>query len=109
MAKIEFSIDVQRPVEEVFAYLTDPANLPEWQSGAVEGRPEGSGPPAVGSRFVEVRKFLGRKIESTLEVTEYEPNRRFAFRVVSGPVPFRVDHVLEPADGGTTIRVSGDG
>src|SRR5437588_3393233 len=100
MAKIEFTTDVQRPVEEVFAYLTDAANLPEWQSGAIEGRMETPGPVAVGSRLVEVRKFLGRRIESKLEVTDYEPNRRFGFKTVSGPIPFRVDHTLEPLDGG---------
>jgi hypothetical protein len=56
-----------------------------------------------------VRKFLGRKFESTLEVTEYEPPRRFAFKVVSGPVPFRVEHTFEPADGGTKLSVAGEG
>jgi uncharacterized protein YndB with AHSA1/START domain len=109
LARIEFTTDVNRPVEEVFSYLTDPANLPEWQSGATEARLEGSGPVAVGSRMVEVRKFLGKRIESTLEVTEYEPNRRFAFRVVSGPVPFRVDHTFESVDGRTRIHVAGEG
>jgi len=109
LAKIEFSTDVNRPVEEVFAYITDPANLPEWQGGAIEGRLEESGPVATGSRMVEVRKFLGKRVESTLEVTQYEPNRRFAFRVVSGPVQFQVDHEFEPANGGTRIHVVGDG
>src|SRR2546423_15671244 len=109
MAKIEFSIAVRRPVEEVFAYLTDPANLPEWQSSAIEGRMEAAGPMAKGARFVEARKFMGRRFESTLEVTEYDPPRRFAFRVVSGPVPFRADHPLEPSDGGTQLSVVGEG
>ena len=109
MARIEFTTEVKRPVEEVFAYLTDPANLPEWQSGAIEGRMETLAPLAVGSRLVEVRKFLGRKLESTLEVTEYEPSRRFAFKVVSGPVPFHVEHTLEPSNGGTRLSVVGEG
>jgi uncharacterized protein YndB with AHSA1/START domain len=109
MARIEFTTEVNRPIEEVFAYLTDPANLPEWQSGVIEGRLEGSGPVGVGSRMVEVRKFLGKRMESTLEVTEYESNRRFAFKVVSGPVPFRVDHTFKPSNGATRIHVAGEG
>ena len=109
MAKIEFSVDVQRPVEEVFAYLTDPANLPEWQAGAIEGRLEGTGPIAKGARLHETRKLLGRRFETTLEVTEYEPNRRFALRSVSGPIQFRVDHSFEPANGGTKLTVEGEG
>jgi hypothetical protein len=57
----------------------------------------------------EVRKFLGRRMESELEVTEYEPDRRFALKVLSGPVPFSVEHTLEPRDGGTRLTFLGKG
>jgi uncharacterized protein YndB with AHSA1/START domain len=98
--RIEFSIDVDRPPTEVFAYLTDAASLPEWQSSAVEAHWEGE--KTAGAHVREVRKFLGRRMESELEVTEYEPDRRFGLKVLSGPVPFSVQHTLEPRDGGGT-------
>ena len=107
MIRIQFSIDVDRPPSEVFAYLTDAASLPEWQSGAVEARWEGEKRP--GGRIKEVRKFLGRRMESELEVTQYEPDRRFALRVLSGPVPFTVEQTLEPHDGGTRLTFVGEG
>lgn len=107
MVRIEFSVDVNRPPSEVFAYLTDADRLPEWQSGAVEAQWEGE--KARGAHIREVRKFLGRRMETKLEVTEYEPDRRFALRAVSGPVPFSVTQVLEPRDGGTRLSFSGEG
>jgi threonine dehydrogenase-like Zn-dependent dehydrogenase len=93
MEKVEHTVVVERSPDDVFAYLTEPANLPEWQTSVLEAKSDG--PLRAGATLTELRKFLGVRIESTLEVTEYEPNRRFAFRVVSGPVPFRVDHAFE--------------
>jgi carbon monoxide dehydrogenase subunit G len=109
MAKVEHTIVVERSPADVFAYLTNPENLPEWQAGVIEGRKDSPGPTAQGTSLTEVRTFLGRRMESKLEVTEYEQDRLFTIKVVSGPVPFQVRHRLEPADGGTRIHVSGEG
>ena len=107
MIQFEFSVDVNRPPSEVFAYITDADRLPEWQSSAVEAQWQGE--KAQGGRIREVRKFLGRRMETELEVTEYEPDRRFGLKALSGPVPFSVTQVLEPRDGGTTVTFVGQG
>jgi hypothetical protein len=59
----------------------------------------------VGARYVQLLKFLGKRMETTLEVTEYEPGRRFSIKTVSGPIPFDVAHTLEPSNGGTSVHV----
>lgn len=104
MLRAEESVIVQRPIDEVFAYFTDPATLPEWQASALEAQLQGEGPMRAGSRAVETRKFLGRKMESTMEVLEYEPPRRFTIKASSGPVPFQVTSDLSEEDGGTLVR-----
>jgi len=104
--KIDFTIDIDRPPADVFAYLTDAANLPVWQSSALESHWEGE--KAAGARIKERRTFLGRDVESEVEVTAYEPDRRFALKSLSGPVPFEADHILEPRDGGTRLVFHGD-
>lgn len=109
MVRVDYTVTIERPVEDVFAYLTDPEKLPEWQSTLVEIRKESEGPTAVGTRLTEVRRFLGRRMESTLEVTEYEQNRKWSLKTVSGPVPYTVDHTLEPSDGGTRLAWVGEG
>lgn len=110
MARAEHTVVVGRPADEVFEFLTDLSNVPSWQSGSIDVQ-EPAGPLGVGTTYVQVLKFLGKRIETRLEVTEFEPARRFALKTLSGPVPFEVRHTLEPADGqgATRLRVELEG
>lgn len=58
----------------------------------------------MGTRISAVDKFLGRRIESTFEVTEHEPDRRSAIRFVQGPVRAVGSYTLEPTNDGTRVR-----
>ena len=107
MVRIEYSIDVARPADEVFEHLVDLDRLPEWQSSAVESRADG--PLAEGVRIFECRRALGREIHSELEVTEFERPRRLTLKTLKGPVRFTVDHRLAEADGGTRLTVVAEG
>jgi carbon monoxide dehydrogenase subunit G len=104
VARAEHTVIVERPPDEVFEFLTDLSNVTEWQSGAVEVR-ESDGALGVGTTYVEVLQFLGKQIEATIEVTEFEPGRRFSVKARSGPIPFEVRHTLEPADRGSATRL----
>jgi carbon monoxide dehydrogenase subunit G len=103
----ELTVEIARSPEEVFAYLTDPANLPAWQSGVRSAELEGE--PAAGGRIRESRHLLGRDLTTTLEIAEYEAPRLFTLRALDGPVPFTVRHELEPGGGGTRLSVVGEG
>jgi len=107
MIRVEHSAVIDRPVEEVFAYATDPAHVAEWQSSALEATVDG--PLQAGATGKEVRKFLGKRIESTMRIEAYEPPRRFALKVTSGPVPFRFEQTIEPEGDGTRISVVAEG
>ncbi len=74
MIKAETSLVINRPVEKVFAFVNDSENAPQWRSSVLESRQTSEGPTCVGTTLTEVIRFLGRRIESTFEVTEYEPN-----------------------------------
>ncbi len=106
---LEHEVVIERPLEEVFAYVADPANVPEWQAGVVSTTKTSDEPMATGVRWREVRNFLGRRVHGTLEATEYEHGRLFALRTVSGTAAIRVRHLFEPFDGGTRIRVLAEG
>jgi carbon monoxide dehydrogenase subunit G len=103
MPRVEEEIVIDRPPAEVFDFVTTPENDLEWISTAVERRRENEGPIDVGSRVRAVDKFLGRRIESTFEVTEHTPSTRSAIRL-EGPVAARGTYVLEPAGAGTRFR-----
>jgi uncharacterized protein YndB with AHSA1/START domain len=105
--EVEHTLEIGRPVEDVFAYLTDVARLPEWQSSAESAELEGE--LREGARIKEVRSFMGRRAASTLEVTEYDPPRRFSLHVVEGPIEYAVEHALEAVDGRTRITFVGRG
>lgn len=107
MINIEKSIVIDKPVEEVFAYMSDGSKAPNWQGGleAVEGQAN-----AVGEQYTEVRKFMGREMRSVLELTAFEPNKRWGAKVIKGPVPYEVTVQLTPQDGGTqmTTHIEGE-
>jgi carbon monoxide dehydrogenase subunit G len=107
VVRIEFTIDVARPVEEVFEHLTDLRRQPEWQASAVESRSDE--PLAEGVRIVECRRVMGKEIHNELEVTGFDPPRQLTLKALNGPVRFTVDHRLAEADGGTRLRVVAEG
>jgi len=82
MIKIERTITIHRPVEEVFAYLSEVEHGPRYISGQREARKTSSGPMGIGTTFATSGKFLRGR--TACEVTEYEPNRRFAWKATSG-------------------------
>jgi len=88
MIKVEKSIIIHRPIEEVFAYVGDLRNAAQWQSGALEVRQTTESPLGIGTKFTFVRKFMGRKMEASNEFVEYEPNTKVTFKSTSGPTPF---------------------
>jgi hypothetical protein len=94
-------IDIARPPEAVFAYMTDPAKLGTWQD-AEEVEQITPGPVGAGTRFREVHKALGRRRVEITEIVVFEPGRRFDIRVVDGPpVDGRWDY--EPHGAGTRL------
>src|SRR5687767_12435563 len=104
MARAEHTVLVRRPPDEVFEFLTDLSSVPEWQSGAVEVR-QADEALGVGATYVQVLQFLGKRLEATIEVTEFDPGRRFSLKTRSGPMPFEVRHRLEAANGGSATRL----
>ena len=103
MAPIIHSVDIERSPDEVFAYITDPSRFTEWQSAVVSARAESSEPLQQGSRLVMTRTMGNRTQTMTSEYTVYDPPRRYAFRVIDGPVRAIGKGSLEPlGEGGGT-------
>lgn len=108
MITVEKSVQINKPVEDVFAYATNIENLTKWQEEVESIEVEGD-PNAVGGKYTEVRKFLGREMKTTLEITAYESNAKWAAKALDGPVPYEVLASYAPADGGTKITMHIDG
>src|SRR5690348_9092029 len=103
MAPIVTSADIDRPAAEVFAYATDPARFSEWQKGVVDGhmdgRADGTQPPAVGAKCVTTRRIGGASRPSTSELVRIDPPRTWGVRGIDGPIRAAVDVLVEPVTG----------
>jgi len=58
----------------------------------------------VGTTTRSVSTILGRRIEFEFEITEFEPNRKWAGRSKSGPFPVQASVTFEPIEGGTRVN-----
>jgi uncharacterized membrane protein len=101
MITIERTITIHRPVDEVFAYLSDVEHGPQYISGQREAHKTSAGPMGIGTTFATTSRFLRRT--GTNEVTEYEPNRRLAWKATSG-ARATTTWALEPS--GPSARVT---
>jgi uncharacterized protein YndB with AHSA1/START domain len=103
MVTNEKVITINRPIEEVFAYVSDAGNGPKWQKALVEARRITEGPLGVGTQFTGVRKFMGRRMESVIQYTTYDPNKKVVFKTISGSSPFEQTFLFESTAGGTRL------
>jgi carbon monoxide dehydrogenase subunit G len=105
VAEVEHSIEIARPPDEVFAALNDVSRFHEWQPDLIRARVEGEGRVGVGTRVTSARKLGRRELETTTEVTEFDPPRSYAFRGVGGPVRPIARGTVEPVGDGSRSRV----
>jgi uncharacterized membrane protein len=103
MIKVEVSTVINRPIEEVFAFVSDNRNDVRWQDGLLEIHVTPDGPVGVGSQVVEVRKFMGRRIQSTGVITEYVPNQKAARKSLDGPADVQGYVACASVEGGTRV------
>lgn len=102
MVTIETDIEINRPSDEVFAFVADQTNAPRWQRDLHEVRRLTDGPLRAGTEHVFVRRFAGRRLESRNRFTAYEEGRRVAFEFPDGWVSGDASYAVEPLASGRT-------
>ncbi len=103
MIDVEDNVVIDRPIGEVFAYVSDLTNAPEWQTGLLEVHRITADPLGKGAQFTFVRKFLGRTLEATNEFIRYEANEIVTFVTTSGPVSVEATYGFQPEANGTRV------
>jgi uncharacterized membrane protein len=99
----EASITIDKPVEDVFAFTTDIEKLTKWSSVFKSVKRLSDGPVGIGTKDELTVEFVGQKIETTTEVTAYDPPNRYAYKSISGPLPFENTVLFTPAGTGTKV------
>ncbi len=105
MSKIEESIEIKRPVDQVFAYVTDMKNLPKWVSAMQEVEQTSPGQMGTGTTLKGVFKVMGSRMAWTSRVTEYEPNKKWGESISMGSMLSEELLTFDPIAGGTKFNL----
>jgi uncharacterized protein YndB with AHSA1/START domain len=106
MAPIVTSIDIARPQDDVFAYVTDPSRFAEWQAGVEGGSTEEGKSPTVGSKCTTTRRIGGTARQATSEITKIDPPSSWAIHGIDGPIRAIVNVTVEPLNSSAQSRVT---
>ena len=102
MQTFENTVTIQRPADEVFAFLADFENIPKWNYAIEETKKASAGPVGVGTRYRQTRTVPSRSVEG-FEVTVFEPARRLAMHGQIGPFQATISYALEAVAGATRL------
>jgi uncharacterized membrane protein len=97
---------IYRPIKQIFDFISTPENDFQWQYGILKSTQISGGDIAVGTCFSSIGHLMGRRIQATFEVTEYEPNKRYGFKSLSGPLHSQTVYTFELAGSATKVNVS---
>ncbi|HWT04074.1 MAG TPA: SRPBCC family protein [Pyrinomonadaceae bacterium] len=96
MERTEKTIEVNAPVEVVFALYSDFEKFPQWMKSVKEVRSSGERM----TRWTADAPLMS--VEWEAETTAFEPNRKLAWRTVRGDVQMEGEVTFEDAGSGTT-------
>ncbi len=108
--RIEETFSVDRPPEVVFDYLTNPANLAEWQTSKTYVEQLTDGAPRLGTRVRERTKPpVGKAFDQIVEFTEFDRPRRVHVHIVEGPYPIDGTWSFQPDGDRTRLHFVAEG
>jgi ligand-binding SRPBCC domain-containing protein len=105
MSRIEESVEINCPVEKVFAFTTDAGSWCKWQTIIPEAEQTSKGPVGVGTTFKGTNHLMGRTMKWTSQATEYEKNRKFGKNITSGSVFIEQHNTYNPSKEGLKFTI----
>jgi uncharacterized protein YndB with AHSA1/START domain len=104
----ETEMRIRRPVEEVFAYVSEPLNFPRWNSAVRTVRQTAAGGHDVGSSYLMERKLPTGRALNQLDVITHEAPHEFAIHATAGPTPFLYRYRFTSESGETVVRLDAE-
>lgn len=108
MIQFETEIRIERDVEDVFDYVSDPLNFSQWNSAVRSVRPTSSPPKQVGSTYVMERQLPNGRAVNDLEILTVDRPREFVMHTTSGPTPLTYRYRFASLDGATDMRLDAE-
>lgn len=104
--KVKHTLIIQRPLDEVFAFVANLENETRWQPEIQSVTLEG--PLQQGSTFREVRTTWGRHYEWHFRITEFDPPHRITIATITGTMPYQGSRLFTAVPGGTQVTEAGE-
>jgi uncharacterized membrane protein len=83
MLEFENTIRIDRPIAEVFRFLSDLENIPKWNYYVLEVKKTSEGPTRIGTTYHQVRKTD----QQDLRIIELEPNHTVGVKTLPRSSP----------------------
>jgi len=109
MINLDIGTLIDKPVKDVFAFITNPANMPKWNSAVVSMEQITPGAVGLGTKFKNVGEMMGRRIEGEMEVIAFEPDSKYGFQMHAGPVQVNVTLTFKTVGTGTKLSLNAQG
>jgi uncharacterized membrane protein len=100
--KVKQSVVINLPAEDSFTYVSDLENLVEWSSIVIAVKKTSQGEMQIGTTWRVTIRFLGRWLENTYVVVEWEAGRQITLKSTSGITPCHFSFTFESLAGGKT-------
>jgi carbon monoxide dehydrogenase subunit G len=109
LTKITKSFEFEAPPEKVWAFMSDLEKINELGKGFVEFKQTSKRPMGVGTTMHWISKAGGSQVESDMEITEFEKNKKLTMRTM-GASKFKMQQTatLEPTANGTKVTYIAD-
>jgi uncharacterized protein YndB with AHSA1/START domain len=104
----ETSVTIERPVEEVFDYVSDPTTYPRWNSAVQSVQETSAGADGIGATYSMERELPSGAAHNELEVVEVNRPSLFVIRTTSGPTPFLYRYLLTDEEGATLLQLAAE-
>ena len=106
MTEITVRKHIAAPVGHVFEKATDFARAPESIKGIEKIEMLTDGPVGVGTRFRETRVLFGKEATEEMEITEFEPPRRYVLGCENHGCRYRTEFRFVPNGSGTDLEMT---
>lgn len=106
MIHLNISTLIYQPIKQVFDFISTPENDFQWQYGTLSSNKISKKFGSIGSLFRSIGHFMGQRLISTFELTEFEQNKKYSFKSVSGPLNSHTTYTFELYDGGTKVNIA---
>ncbi|MBI5030665.1 MAG: SRPBCC family protein [Chloroflexi bacterium] len=106
MANVSSSTTINQPVDQVFATVISADAQKSWQAGILDAKVTPNGPVALGSVYHYTTEVMGRRMETQLQVSAFEPNKKWAVKTTGVPRPVETVYSFEGVGASTKLTIS---